>query len=289
MAMVGVISELRRFPVKSMLGERVDRLDLTAVGAAGDRVCALIDHATGKVASAKLPHRWRTLLQLRSRLLDGLDAQGRPLVEIELPDGTRLRSDEPALDGHMSALLGRDVTLAFSRPAGLEIERAKPDQVAKQGEDRQVSHDTLTLGAAAPAGGFVDYAPVHVIAGASLDRVGEIFGDTPAEAARFRPNIVINSVDVTPFQENGWVGGTLRIGEAIVLRVITATPRCAVPALAHGELPLESRMTRVIGTLNRVDALGLGPVACLGAYAQVIQGGLAAVGSQVRFDPDASQ
>ena len=102
-----------------MLGEMVGRLDFDASGAIGDRVCALIDRATGKVASAKLSRRWRGLLQFASRDLGNAGAQGRPLVEVELPDGIRLRSDLPNIDERLSAAPGREVTLAFSRPAGL--------------------------------------------------------------------------------------------------------------------------------------------------------------------------
>jgi hypothetical protein len=88
-----------------MLGETVVRLDFGAAGAAGDRVCALIDRATGKVASAKLPHRWRKLLEFRSYVSGDMDVQGRPLVELELPSGLRLRSDQADIDQHLSAAL----------------------------------------------------------------------------------------------------------------------------------------------------------------------------------------
>lgn len=283
MTVIGAVSGLWRFPMKSMLGEVVDRLDFGAAGAAGDRVCALIDRATGKVASAKLPHRWRKLLEFRSRLLGGMDAQGRPLVELELPGGLRLRSDQADTDRHLSAALGREVTLAFARAAALEIDRARPEDVAERGPDREVSPDILKLGAAAPDGGFVDYAPVHVVVGASLSSVAAAIDAPGPEPIRFRPNIVLDTTDAEPFQENKWVGRDLHVGDAIVLRVLSPTPRCAVPALQHDDTPSAPRVTHVIGTLNRVEALDMGPLACLGAYARVIRGGTATTGDVVRL------
>jgi len=52
------IATLWRFPVKSMQGEAVTTLDLRTSGAVGDRSYALIDVATGKVASAKSAKRF---------------------------------------------------------------------------------------------------------------------------------------------------------------------------------------------------------------------------------------
>lgn len=284
MPVIGTVARLDRYPVKSMLGETVDRLEMVSTGVVGDRVCALIDQETGKVASAKLPHRWRAMLTLASRLPDGVDERGRPLIELALPDGTRVRTDRADLDDVLSAALGRSVTLAFARPADLEIERAWPDEVADQGVDAQVAHDTLMLGAAAPDGGFVDYAPVHLIASASLESVAAATGAAAPEPIRFRGNMVFDSVASTPFTENDWVGHDLHVGEEVVLRVMAPTPRCAVPTLQHGDTPANTGITREIGKLNRVEALGLGLSACLGAYAHVVRGGVSRVGDVVRLE-----
>lgn len=47
------VESLYRYPVKSMLGERVDALLIDARGAEGDRRLALLDGSTGRVASAE--------------------------------------------------------------------------------------------------------------------------------------------------------------------------------------------------------------------------------------------
>ena len=50
---VGTIAALWRFPVKSMIGEQLQEMDVTDAGVLGDRAYALIEADTGKVVSAK--------------------------------------------------------------------------------------------------------------------------------------------------------------------------------------------------------------------------------------------
>ena len=50
---VGSVTALWRFPLKSMRGERLEQAEFTERGLVGDRAYALIDADTGKVVSAK--------------------------------------------------------------------------------------------------------------------------------------------------------------------------------------------------------------------------------------------
>lgn len=52
---VGTVVSLWRYPVKSMMGEELNAAHVTDRGLLGDRVCALYDPSTGKIASAKHP------------------------------------------------------------------------------------------------------------------------------------------------------------------------------------------------------------------------------------------
>jgi uncharacterized protein YcbX len=54
---VGSVAALYRFPVKSMLGERLDRVSATDRGFAGDRAYGVVDRSDGRVASAKHPRK----------------------------------------------------------------------------------------------------------------------------------------------------------------------------------------------------------------------------------------
>ena len=65
--MLGTVATLRRYPVKSMLGEDVKTGDVSRTGQAGDRRLAVASRRTGKVASAKYPRLWRDLLTLSAK------------------------------------------------------------------------------------------------------------------------------------------------------------------------------------------------------------------------------
>ncbi len=67
---IGAVATLSRYPAKSMLGEACKALTVAARGIVGDRAWAVLDEATGKVASAKRPKLWRDLLGCTARTLD---------------------------------------------------------------------------------------------------------------------------------------------------------------------------------------------------------------------------
>ena len=57
---VGTIQTIHRFAVKSMGAEELEESVVTEGGLLGDRAYAMIDGATGKVGSAKMPKKWAT-------------------------------------------------------------------------------------------------------------------------------------------------------------------------------------------------------------------------------------
>lgn len=104
---VGRVTELRRYPVKSLLGERLAALVLNQRGVVGDRLYA-IRNEQGKFGSGKSTRRFRQM--------DGLFAlqaayQG-DLPSITFPDGSVLAGDDPVLAERLSAHVGVPVTLA---------------------------------------------------------------------------------------------------------------------------------------------------------------------------------
>ncbi|MEU5130291.1 MOSC N-terminal beta barrel domain-containing protein [Streptomyces mobaraensis] len=73
---LGTVERIRRYPLKSTGGERLERADIEARGLAGDRLYAVRD-AEGRFGSGKNTrrfHRMPGLPRLRSRYPDGSDA-----------------------------------------------------------------------------------------------------------------------------------------------------------------------------------------------------------------------
>jgi uncharacterized protein YcbX len=261
------ILELRRYPVKSMLGVEVDDVLLGAGGVDGDRTLALIDAETGRVATAKHPRLWRSLLQCSATR----DASG---VTITLPDGRSVPAEDA--DGPLSDLLGRPVRLAAERPAGAEVERPDPEDVLAQGVEAEVEAPTLEIAQGTPGDTFVDHSAVHLITTATLVHLG-------VEALRYRPNLVLATPPgAEPFVENDWLGRELAIGD-VRLRVTLPTPRCSVPTLEHGDLPRAPHAVRGPLVQNRVEVSGFGVLPCAGAYAEVLQGGTVRTGDTVEI------
>jgi uncharacterized protein YcbX len=311
------VIDLRRYPVKSMLGESLTTSDVGSRGLAGDRTHALVHTGTGKIASAKHPRLWRDLLTLTATATGGG-------VRVSAPDGTTVASTDPAVDEVLSRLVGHPVTLTRTPPANATLDRAWPDAVLRDGIDADVPVDVGRLAGRAPAGTFFDFAPIHLVTTATLrriDRLGRGAGpnwqdepgraDEPtwsdaadcvdefgpdALAIRYRPNIVVGwpddadgaaAIESGAFVEDGWVGRRIGLGDEVVLRVIARTPRCAIPTLAHGALPRDVQALRVLADHHRIVPLpGLGEQPCAGVYAEPVRVGRVRRGDQVRLiDP----
>ncbi|GAB7180365.1 hypothetical protein ATKI12_0196 [Kitasatospora sp. Ki12] len=262
---VGRVERLRRYPVKSLLGEELDGAEVTGRGLAGDRERALLDLATGRVASAKHPRLWSGLLGYTAST--GADGG----VAITGPDG------RAADEAELSEALGRKVALVAERPPGATVERAVPEEVLARGIAAEVSFTVSELGRAAPDGGFFDFAPLHLITTSTLEATG-------SAAERYRPNLVIRT-EGDGFVENAWVGRELAIGPTLRLRVLAPTPRCAVPTLRHGPLPRRTEALRIPAERNRLVPLdGMPELPCAGVYARVLAPGPIRTGDGLRLD-----
>ena len=90
---VDKISGIMRFPIKSLLGETLVECNVSESGLEGDRALALVDTATGKIASAKQPNLWRDMLKLVART-DTASSHSRIIVS----DAQGGQRDHLALD-----------------------------------------------------------------------------------------------------------------------------------------------------------------------------------------------
>lgn len=282
---VATVEAVYRYPVKSMLGTRVEQVEVLASGLMADRGWALIDVQTGKVASAKQPRLWRSLLQLRTEYHGGADgADPAGMVMITLPDGTAVQAGEPGADQVLSSFVGRPVALRQGREPGTGIDRAVPEEVLAHGVGAEVAFESLELARQAPGDSFVDYAPVHLITTATLAAVTRAVGTAPSPRV-FRPNLLLATPGLSGYTENDWVGRQLAIGGQVRLELFQPTARCAVPTLAHGQEPGNPQVLRALARSNRLPVDGSGTQTCAGVYAKVVSPGRVQVGDEVRVGP----
>ena len=100
------VTELWRYPVKSMGGERLQSAAVGELGIEGDRGWGVFDVATGTVLTAR---RAPELLFASARIVDGD-------LMVALPDGVDVRAANAY--GPLSGWLGRDVELRQAGDVG---------------------------------------------------------------------------------------------------------------------------------------------------------------------------
>jgi uncharacterized protein YcbX len=268
---VGSIVSLWRYPVKSMLGEELNAVEITKRGLLGDRAYALVDSSDGKVASAKNPRKWPQLFDCRAAQADvSSPGEEAPPVRITLPDGNIVNSAQPDLNQIFSRVLKREVTLS-----------ALPDVRTATAEEywpdiEGLDHRDAVTDFGLPEGTFFDCALVHLLTTATLDRLRGLYPQGRFEVRRFRPNIVVETaIGDSDFVENAWIGQMLAIGDAVRLSVTGSCPRCVMTTLPQGDLPKDTGILRTAAQHNR---------ASVGVYASVSQGGKVRRGDSVRLE-----
>jgi uncharacterized protein YcbX len=288
---VGSVAELWRFPVKSMKGEQVEDVQITATGFLGDRGYALIESATGKVVSAKSVKLFPDLLGCRAAFVESPQL-GRqlPPVRIDLPDGSSVTSDAKDAAGSLSAYFRRDVTLARAAPVDFTIDQYHPDleDLDPAGHRNEVMEQKLGsaffaeagLDSPVPEGLFFDLFPLTILTTSTLAEFSKVRPETRFDRRRFRMNVIINTTDVG-FVENSWVGRALSIGDTLRIRVAIPDPRCVMTTLAQDELPKDNEVLRTLARYNRLQVGDSGRFPCAGVYAVIEVPGVIRRGDRV--------
>ncbi len=172
---IGEVEALYRYPVKSMMGERLDVADVGWHGLDGDR----------RLAFRRIGDRggfpWLTASKLPELILFGPKRRGLA-IDGGLP--THVRTPE----GQELALFGDELAGDVGRRHGAPVEMTHLNR------------------------GIFDEASVSVIASATVNELARIAGQSP-DVRRFRPNILIATMRSTPFEDDEWVGGVLWFGE----------------------------------------------------------------------------
>jgi uncharacterized protein len=192
------IAELWRYPVKSLQGERLDAVAVTADGLEGDRQFAIYDVDTGLGLTGR---RVPELLFASARV----DADGG--AEITLPDGSVARDDDT-----LSDWLGRSVAL---RSAATEMPRRYENVVDFEHEP---TSDWELFDGAARAFHDNPGARVSLVSRATIGSW---------DPRRFRANVLLDGEG-----EDSLVGSRVTLGEA-TLQVGMRIKRCVMTTRAQ--------------------------------------------------------
>jgi uncharacterized protein len=210
----GVLTDLARWPVKSLGGEQLAAARLDRHGLGGDRTYALLDRREGR------QDRWVTARQAPRMLAwsaaypdapdDRLDPAQPPPPTLRAPDGTRWGWDDPALEAALAADLG------------LAVRRHRDP------------------------GGQQDLRSSLLVTTEASRRAVEAALGRPVELRRFRTNLHLD-LDAPAFAEEGWEGGRLTVGE-VTLTLAHPCARCVIPTRDPDDL---SRWPELLRWLHR--------------------------------------
>jgi uncharacterized protein len=268
---VGSVASLWRYPVKSMLGEELSAAEIASRGLCGDRNYALVDASNGKVVSAKNPRKWPQIFEFHAALAQGSTRDLiTPPVCITLPNGVVVDSREPEVDGAISNVLGRPMTLAVASnrlPA-----MAEEYGTNTEGFDYLETVTEFRL----LTGTFFDSAFVHLLTTATLGQLHALYPQGRFEVQRFRPNIFVETPSAEKgFVEETWVGKILAIGDAVRLSITRPCVRCVMTTLPQADLPQDPGILRTAARHNKAQ---------VGVYASVLQGGTVRRGDPIRLE-----
>ena len=241
------VTEIWRYPVKSMLGEQLEEAGVGPGGLQGDRQWAVVDAESGVSLSAK---RYAELLQCRAWTSGGE-------VVIKLPDESEHSAGSAEAARGLSSLLSRDVSMR-SAEAGKTIQHEFPTGIS-EGEGEPFLYEPGTEA-------FVDSRPLHLLTTATLSELERLQPGSIFQRARFRPNFLVE-IDQVGFVENEWVNKGVVLG-SLHCQVIEKTHRCVMTTRAQEDLPRDMAVIRTILEKNdgnvgvALQSSGAGTVRC---------------------------
>ncbi len=283
------LGEIHRYPVKSLLGERLQRAEVGPNGILGDRAWALRDDSRGELTGAK---RFAALMDMHARFIEAPSASHPSApVEIRARNQTLLSSDV-SINDSLSELLGHPVSLwpllppeqegHYRRepaPPGTDMEQVLRQVFARTENEPipDVSDFPAVLATHhSQPGTYFDAYPLLIMtrsALAELDSRARAAGYTSLfDMRRFRPNLVIDT-DEAGFVEDAWCGQHLRVGET-VLKVEMLCPRCIMTTHGFADLPKDPKVMRALVEHHGGE---------LGVYASVVTPGVISENARVEI------
>lgn len=122
--------------------------------------------------------------------------------------------------------------------------------------------------------GIFDDASLSVITSTTIGEISRL-AETPADARRFRPNVVVQSTRAVPFEEEAWLGGVLTFGDghdAPAVAVTTPDLRCVMVNLDPDDARSTPGVLKAVARANRSNA---------GIYATITRPGRLAIGQPI--------
>lgn len=218
------VTDIRRYPVKSCRGERLDAAVVEPWGLSGDRRWMVVDAAGEAVTARDYP----PLVLVTPRIDDDgirLTSPGLPELTVPRPSGETLVPVSIFGKGVAATQACDEASEWFAKVVGEPVRLVYLDDPARRAPDPAYSE-------AGDRVSFADGYPLLLTSRASLDTLNDWILEGPRSAegpvpmTRFRPSVVVSG---SPgWAEDGW--RRLRIGE-VTFRVAKPCGRCVLTTI----------------------------------------------------------
>ena len=288
--MPATITDMFRYPVKSMKGHALSSALMTKRGIPGDRAWALKDEERGGIKGGK---RFPQLLSMTPVFASEPNEQNiSPNVSITLESGKVVTSSDADINAVLSEAVGSPVSLwpilpedqleHYLRPPmdeNVDVE-AYYREIFARNPDEPLPDVSLfpeeVLKYESPPGSYFDAFPILVMSKASLIHLNEVAaaagGQSNFDVRRFRPNILLD-IDASGFPENQWMGRRAKIGSAVI-KFEMPCPRCVITTHGFEDLPKDPKIMRHLVKENGGN---------LGAYVSIETPGTFAQGDVIEL------
>ncbi|MDQ0272911.1 MOSC domain-containing protein [Cytobacillus purgationiresistens] len=238
MQLIGHVGKILRYPVKSLGGESVSSARVMYYGMYGDRSHTILDESRqGKYLTIT---QFQEMVKYKARFIGEESADRYPAVEIITPDGKVFVWEDEEWRKELESKSKRRLSYKQYSPAHVPI-------------------------------GAIEEEPLLVVSDASLKSLSEMTGKQLIDEQRFRPNILLDLIDKTPFLEEEWVTKHLTIGE-VEIQVDRFCERCMIitvdPQTGERDANVHKQVIR-----HRKNNFGV--------YASVIKTGSIHIGDEV--------
>ena len=292
------LTEIHRYPVKSMGGGLLSKTMLGRWGIPGDRAWAVKDETRNSIKGGK---RFPELMAMKASFnSEPDDTNHSPPLTITLPDDQVVNSTDDNINQRLSLAIGAPVSLWPLLPeTHLEHYRREsmdPDTdieaSLRQAFARTQDEPLPDLSGfpkeifefESPPGTYFDAFPLLLMTTGSIETMQKLSKASRYDLRRFRPNLVIELPGAYPgnespedgfpedgFPENQWVGREARLGNA-TLRIEMPCPRCIMTTHGFRDLAKDPTVMRELVQRNNGN---------LGVYCSVIVPGDISVGDQL--------
>lgn len=231
---IGTVEILRRYPVKSMRGEDLQRVFVAYTGIMGDRTFAFVNPAKRDNFPWHTVREYPEMLLYTPRYVEELSPdelypkRESFRIEVETPDQRRFALEDAAFLDELRQKSACSFELRFSEK------------------------------------GMHDSRPISIFGLDTLTALGEETG-MPIDHRRFRANFYVRWTERKPFYEDELVGRTIKVGDKLELMIVKKDPRCKIITVDPDTAEITPQVLRNVAKKH---------AGCAGVYAAILREGV---------------